>query len=255
MFGNHRLLVANLINKQAVANFHTLENFHKLLFDLSFKTTNVNLYQIKLQWYVDALKNPTLSGVPMVDEFKNLAKFYNFSLPDILKFITAYNINADNLPFKSIAELISYAQNTEGALWQFYMQVCQVKDAKILQLVEDIACLYGILGVLRNTDFYYSYQRFTLVFQEEDITNYKKIGQDNLQQILIKAQTLLQEINGKKHILPKKLKPILLFSFISKSYLKQLQKSGANYKLMAAVQLSNIDKLKIFVKTLFHNYS
>lgn len=254
MLGNHRVLIAGLISKQAVKDFHILENFHKLLFDLSFKTTNVNLYQIKLQWYLDALKSPNLCGIPTVDEFKNLGKIHNFSLPDALKFVMAYNVNADAFPFKSIAELISYARKTEGALWKFYMQVCQVQDAKVLQLIEDVACLYGITGVLRNTDFYFNYHRFILIFQEEDVPMYKKIGHDNFQQILITSQTLLKKINCAKHLLPKKIKPILLLSFISNSYLKQLQGIGANYKLMSLVQLSKIDKLRILLKILFHNY-
>ncbi|XWO13469.1 squalene/phytoene synthase family protein [Candidatus Hepatincola sp. Pdp] len=252
--GNHRLLIASLINKQAVESFHILENFHQLLFDLPFKTTNASLYQIKLQWYLDAIKNPAPSGVPTVDEFKKLAKTYNFSLTNILTFITAYNINADTLPFKSVRELVSYAKNTEGALWKFYMQVCQVTDSNVLQLIEDIACFYGIIGILRNTDFYFRYHRFILIFQEKDVTNYQQVGQGNLKQILTTAKNLLQKINKQQYILPKNIKPILLLSFVAKSYLKQLQKIGANYKLMASVQFSKIDDLKILLKILFHNY-
>ena len=87
MLVNQRRFIANLISSKHVQDFITLENLHKKLFDLSFSTSNAQLYQIKLQWYLDSIMNEGLSGVPEIDNFKVIANKYNFLVADILKFI------------------------------------------------------------------------------------------------------------------------------------------------------------------------
>ena len=113
---DERYLCAYLCNTKKINDFNILFNFYQEIAQASLKSKNNMAWQIKLQWFIDALLNDEKNLSPSITDLKSINIKYNFINNGLIDILVSKNIDLDEQPFKNKENLILYAENTGGKL-------------------------------------------------------------------------------------------------------------------------------------------
>jgi hypothetical protein len=251
-----RYFCGYFINSKKINDANIIFNFCSLINDTALKSKDSIFLHIKLQWYIDALKFPMIEkiGVKEIDELRNLVSIYNLDINDFILYIQSKLIDLDTFPFKSVEDVLSYAKNTEGVIWQ---NIARINSVYITETVEEaidkISQSYCILGLVRNFIYFYNVKNtYILLFNyNETSKDIDLIIQNRVKELLQIANNLIKQSNLLLQNEHKSVKKFLLLNEFTKNYIKNFHKVDSQVLKADFFNISRFTFLKILIKHLF----
>ena len=106
------------------------------------------------------------------------------------------------------------------------------------------------MGIIRNYSFNLTRNIHTLIFETQSKNQYHNLSivENNIKILIEYTESLLDNINHHKHIIPKNLRPLLLINIFTKGYINNIKLN--NFKIINSL-LTNVSK-KSYLKLISH---
>lgn len=245
---DNKYLIAYLCYPKKVEDFMVLLEFYRFLSNLFYKTKDYKLYQIKLKWLMEEVSSNTLSNVVEVDNLKKLIATYNIDKDIILSMVEAKAIDMDNFPFSSQNDLLKYIENTDVVFWTIYAKILYGNSLKKAEIenIKNMAIAFGVLELIRFANFKKSKSVYALLYSSEDTKN-QMAEKENIKSLLNIAKDKIKKSSKNKG----KLKRLLFFNYLTKNFIKNLEKVDYKIDDNSISDVSKITYLKIIFSLIF----
>ncbi len=221
MIFDDKYLIAYLCSSKKINDFMILLTFYRYLNNLVYKTKDVAIYQIKLQWLIDCIINNKQTGSKEIDDLFILTKKYVFLQKVIISLIETKNIDFDNFPFKSESALVDYIRDTDGMFWTIYARILDDNlEDRAIATINYAATAFGIVEFIKYTMFKKSKGIYPLIYGGDISGDIKIIEEQNIKSLLHLASTFINI--SKRTNLIGKAKRILYLNYASEYFIKQL---------------------------------